>query len=473
MEQQATNHQQEQMNTIITIVLTADNHLGHIISGQHPRKREELRQRLRHAFQQATDFAVGQGVDLFVQVGDLFDTTHPDEQDRSFVAARLAQLKQAGIRVFALGGVHDSPRLTDRLSAEEDAIPAPQMSYARLGALHYFPPGMGPGHSPAGDMHHSEQSGSEYHTLQPVMLDIRGTLVGICGVGVLAGQQGDPLTHVHIESDIERAALSLLLLHAPIEGMTTGASVLDTQAQVSRASIMAQPAFQAVLAGYHHGFKRQSIGRSEVIVAGTTQHIDFSDPDDEPGFVFLGIAADGVRWCRHISVDSLQLRRLVIHAAELWPEREEQADSHRVGAEEMEVGAINQAPTPPTSLVLERLRPLCSENTMVQLRLEGELTRQCYHQLNLNQLRLYGAEHTFALAIDDSGLTFLRDAGGRENWAAYTASGASEVEDRLSPREELIRLADEWIASAEDEQEQKALAATKEELLAALWGGIL
>ena len=94
---------------VITIVLTADNHLGYAGVGQHPRKREERQQRLRHAFQQATDFAIVQGVDLFIQAGDLFDTTAPDERDRSFVAARLAQLKQARVRAFALGGVHDTP----------------------------------------------------------------------------------------------------------------------------------------------------------------------------------------------------------------------------------------------------------------------------------------------------------------------------------------------------------------------------
>src|SRR5438445_12229499 len=100
---------EEQANGVITIVLTADNHLGYAAPGQSPRKREERQQRLRHAFQQATDFAIVQGVDLFIQAGDLFDTTMPDERDRSFVAERLAQLKQAGVQAFALGGVHDTP----------------------------------------------------------------------------------------------------------------------------------------------------------------------------------------------------------------------------------------------------------------------------------------------------------------------------------------------------------------------------
>src|SRR5947209_1519409 len=132
---------QKQESGVITIVLTADNHLGYAASSQHPRKREQRKQQLRHAFQQATDFAIGQGVDLFVQAGDLFDTTNPDEQDRSFVAERLAQLRQAGIRTFAVGGIHDTS-VDAHLSLDTDGSAArtlaPQVSYARLGALHYL-----------------------------------------------------------------------------------------------------------------------------------------------------------------------------------------------------------------------------------------------------------------------------------------------------------------------------------------------
>lgn len=40
--------------------------------------------------------------------------------------------------------------------------------------------------------------------------------------------------------------------------------------------------------------------------------------------------------------------------------------------------------------------------------------------------------------------------------------------ERFSPREELVTLADEWIATANDEQEKNALRSTKEALLAAM-----
>lgn len=431
---------QEETNNVITLVLTADNHLGYSVPGQPPRKREEQRQRQRRAFGQAADFAIGQGVDLFLQAGDLFDTPRPDEQDRSFVAARLAALKQAGMRVFALGGLHDTPVEAHTMLVDA-VVPAPQLSFASLGALHYFPP--------------NDSQPASRRVLQPVIVDVRGVQVALCGLGVAAGQQGDPLARCDTDPELERAAIPLLLLHAPIEGLTDGTSALDMQARVSRSTIASQSAFRFILSGYHHAFTRFTAGHTEVIVAGATQHIHFNDPDSEPGFVFLGIAPDGVRWCRHIATDSVQLRRLVIPVANLWPPATPAA-------------APDDTATDPTARVLEQLRPLCTEDAMVQVRFEGELTRQRYHQLDLNQLRRYGEEHAFALAIDDSAVTFLPDAEALSR-AQAIAFSAADREERLSPRDELIRLADEWIATAEDEQEQQALVATKEELLAALW----
>ncbi len=411
----------EQANEVITLVLTADNHLGYVAPGQGPRKREEHRQRLRQAFEQATDFALGQGVDFFIQAGDLFNSTSPDEQDRSFVATRLAQLRQAGVRAFAVGGTHDTP--SDALATNGKSTPAPQMSYARLGALHYFPsrPGV--------------SAGTE---LEPVLVDVRGVLVGICGQGVLTGQEGDPLAHLHVENKIERAAIPLLILHAPIEGMATEGTGQETRAQVSRASIAQQSAFRYILAGYHHGYRRFQVGTTEVVVAGATQHIDFNDSIADPGFVFLGLAADGVRWCKHIAVDALHYQRLVIPTSEIWPRGQE---------------------TPQTEAILERLRPVCGEDVLVQLRFAGEVARQQYHQLDLNPIRRFGEEHCFALSIDESALTFLP-----EPQAVAVGTG-----ERLSPREELVALADEWIAAAEEEGRQ-SLVHTKEELLAALDG---
>jgi hypothetical protein len=291
----------------------------------------------------------------------------------------------------------------------------------------------------------------ENRQLEPVVFDIRSIRVGICGVSVALGQEGDPLEYLRKPDALDDVAIALLVLHAPIEGLVSVSSSNDIRAQVNRASIANQSIFRHVLAGYHHAYHHVSIGQNDVIIAGTTQHINFDDPDDEPGFVFIGLAADGVRWCEHIAVESLQLRRLVIPARELM-----QNNSPAEQDEEIDI----------TENVLQRLRPLCSEDAMVQLRFEGELTREDYHKLDLNKIRHYGEEHCFALSIDDSALSFLSELE-----IISSADGHTHMvrrEERFSPREELLTMADEWIAAAPDEDERKALLATKEELLIAL-----
>jgi len=107
---------------------------------------------------------------------------------------------------------------------------------------------------------------------------------------------------------------------------------------------------------------------------------------------------------------------------------------------------------------------------MIQLRLVGQITRDQYHQLDLNQIRRYGEEHCFALAIDDSDLAILPIDLSFAKGESVTIEGGSNTPniERLSPREELLTLLDEWLDATNDEYEQKAWRATREELLAAM-----
>ncbi|MBX5451199.1 metallophosphoesterase family protein [Thermogemmatispora sp.] len=452
-EQDAASHSRD----VVTVVFTADNHLG-AAAGQPMRRREERARQLRHAFQQAVDFAIGQGVDLFVQAGDLFDSLNPAEHERSFVAERLVQLRQAGVRTFMVGGLHDTPPLGRALA--EGALPAPQLSFARLGALHYFEPlSLPPRPSAPLAAGVGLGGGQPLIELPPALCEIGQLRVGLCGLSVRAGQEGDPLAYVRPAAEFERAQIRILILHAPIEGLANEPVPAEAQALVSRSTLARQTAFQYILAGYHHAFHHMRLGQCELIVAGPTQHIDFNDPaDTEPGFVFLGLASDGIRWCKHIAVETVRLRRLVVPTSALWPASPAEAHSG-----ETEASSSTDAAGSPTAVILDRLRPLCDQQTMVQLKLEGELTRQQYHQLDLNQIRRYGEQHAFSLAIDDTALTLLPD-----DHEASVAPGPAEATERFSPREELAALADEWIAAASDEQEKKALLVTKEVLLNAL-----
>ncbi|HCI78257.1 MAG TPA: hypothetical protein DHW02_01045 [Ktedonobacter sp.] len=88
--------------------------------------------------------------------------------------------------------------------------------------------------------------------------------------------------------------------------------------------------------------------------------------------------------------------------------------------------------------------------------------------LDLNQIRQYGEQHCFSLAIDDSAVTLLPDH--QEHSELDTTNTTSQERgERFSLRDEIITLADRWIADAEQqEQERKMLRYVKEDVLAAV-----
>ncbi len=165
------------------------------------------------------------------------------------------------------------------------------------------------------------------------------------------------------------------------------------------------------------------------------------------------------------------MRRLLISVQDLW------------------LNEMAMEQTSPTEAILAQLGPFCSapirpandasastfgqagraenEQTMVQLRLVGKLTRHQYHQLDLNCIRRYGEQHCFSLAIDDSDLEIVSVVAADISGSKAQTQESSHQIERLSPREELVALVDEWIAESLDEQEKHALCATKEDLLVA------
>jgi exonuclease SbcD len=56
-------------------------------------------------------------LDLFLITGDVFDRYSPSNTARVFVTDRVRQLREAGIRVFILGGNHDVPRFGSQHTA--------------------------------------------------------------------------------------------------------------------------------------------------------------------------------------------------------------------------------------------------------------------------------------------------------------------------------------------------------------------
>lgn len=419
----------------VRIILTADNHLSAYMPKLSPAKLTERRKRLGLAFRQAVNAAIERQADLFIQAGDLFDSIDPRNKERDFVAEQLQRLQIAGIHVFGVSGNHDTPRQR----TEQGGI-APQSIYARLSGMHFF------------------DSSDE---IRPVLVEVGGMQVALAGLSyhphVPPG--GDPLDHVQIndpEDVLSRAELSILILHSAIEGHAfPGAMEIFAR----RSSLLKLDAFHLVLAGHVHSYDRFSIGDKDVVVCGATELMEFGQRDDKIGFVYLELARHGLSHAEHVPIQPQPRRTLSLRTTELWPRSQpgEECGENSIAQEaEKIVAAQGFSELSVTESIWQKLEPYCSEDAMVRLVLEGPLTREQYHELDLRYLWLQGQQRAFSFEIDESRLSLTNDL-----WQEKIERG-----DRIAPREMLETIALEWMEQTEAPAERLLLGKTYQRVLA-------
>jgi len=454
---------------IVRLVVTADNHLSAYTPRLTPQRLSERRARLRQAFTRVVDEAIARQAHLFIQAGDLFDSTEPRNLEREFVAAQLARLRDAGIHAFAISGNHDTPR-----QRTEHGGYSPQGVYAELGGLHYFP---------------------ESHRILPVSVSVGGLRLAVAGLSSNPGAPpgADPLDGVELDDpdgSLARADLGILVLHAMIEGHGFPG---EDESIVRRASLMRLPGFRLVLAGHVHAYRRFTIGDKVVVVCGPTERMEFGAAERTPGFAYLELSHDGLRHAEHIAIPPQPRHVVTVRTLELWPPRRsaptladsitnpEHADTLPQGLAEMPTSApadvvadvvtpaasgvplADTLPAPgeegshgPTQALIKRLEPACTSEAMVRLRLEGPITPEQYRALDLRQVWITGQRRAFSFEVDETGL-FIQLEGPHD----IVARG-----ERVAPHEMLEQVAREWLERAETAEERALLVKTRERVLA-------
>jgi len=93
----------------ITLLHTADLHLGAGFENYPQSVRERLRENQRVCLAHLVDVAIRQRVDLFVISGDLFDSPSPPPTDRDHVAGCLKRLVRHGVLPVLVTGEADPP----------------------------------------------------------------------------------------------------------------------------------------------------------------------------------------------------------------------------------------------------------------------------------------------------------------------------------------------------------------------------
>jgi exonuclease SbcD len=417
---------------MLRVVLTADNHLSAYSPKLAPAKLVERRKRLGLAFKQTVDTAIERHAHLFVQAGDLFDTVDPRNKERDFVAEQLSRLQSAGIRTFGVSGNHDTPRQR----TEQGGI-APQGIYDRLGGMHFF---------------------DSSDNLEPVLIEVAGLRVAVAGLSYRPNipPGGDPLDQLQIvdpEGVIAQADLGIMILHAAIEGHAFPG---EMETFVRRRSLAGLDGFRVVLAGHVHGYDRFSIGDKAIVVCGATELMEFGQSADTVGFVYLELTRHGLRHAEHVPIIPQPRHVIALRTTELWPVVQRlQKDASPEHAQSIAT-QVDGAPLPSvTEQILQKIELYCTADAMVRLTLEGPITRDQYHELDVRGIWLYGQQRAFSFEVDENRLFLTSDVSPE----------GIERGERVAPRETLETVIQEWMVQAETPETRAILSKTRQRVL--------
>jgi exonuclease SbcD len=422
------------MNDSIRVVLTADNHLSAYTPKLTPAKLAERRRRLAMAFKQTIDAAIACKTHLFIQAGDLFDSTDPRNQERKFVAEQLMRLRSAGIQVFSVSGNHDTPRQ----STEQGGV-APHSIYHQLGAMHYF-------------------GSSDF--LEPVRCNVGGLQLAVAGLSYHPGVPpgGDPLDHVQIvdpDAIVASADLGILILHSAIEGHAFPG---EMETFVRRSSLTHFDGFRVMLVGHVHTFAHFSIADKAVVICGATERMEFGQDEDKTGFVYLELTGSSLRHAEHMPIKPQPRHIVILRTTELWPSHHSNGNvrTELVLEPEKEDAHTSEAPAlSVTERILQQVEPFCTEDAMVRLILEGPITREQYHTLDIRSIWMYGQQRAFSFEVDESHLLLTSEFVHND----------VERGERIAPRDVLETIAQEWMEQADTLDARAILTKTRQRVL--------
>jgi DNA repair exonuclease SbcCD nuclease subunit len=382
---------------MLRLVFTADNHLNRYYAKMAREQLRERRKRIREAWRATVDFAIQHRAHFYLHGGDLFDQPDPSPAELTFVAQQFQRLREAGIHVLCISGNHDMPRAFDGAT--------PVRIYDELRAAHVF-------------MKRAEVEFLEF--------SVEKTRVAIGGLA--PDPRAEPGADVLADVDIQppRADVALLLLHAGVES----ANPPDFQdATLTKARVSALKDVHYFLVGNLHTTKKLVVDHATVIIPGATERYNFGEMDDEPGFYYLELEGkDAVKLTRH-KVEPQKMDRVTVRTTDL-PDDD------------------------PTKYIVETIRAASDRDQLLQLRLEGPLSRDLYHRLKFFDLWQIGNESNFFFDLDKANIE-LRDAN------ALSTTGGQVI----SPAREIERVAQELAANAPDEPTRALIADARDLVL--------
>ena len=326
----------------VQILLTADNHLDPPASMFGSRRFQRRRDHLR-CFEEMIDYAKANRPDFLLLAGDVFDTIRPGNLVRAKVMEELKAVHDLGIRILAVSGDHDTPKV-----AEEGS--SPLAVYGNSGYVHFF------------------QNSTEFSSRK---FTIAGLNVEVGGLSrnPLLGSNDDPVAKaaVHFDGD-----LNILLTHYPVEGFV-GYSRNDPV--VKLASIPSN--CHLVCVGHFHSYQTKELKDTTIIYPGSTERASFQEENEEKGFAWIELDKEGVVSREHVKTSARRFKTIDT----FFPE--------------------DPSPLEVLKRVLDDSK---DPQAAVRLRLRGHVTAEQLSKYRRSELVMHGEEEFFHLVVDESGL---------------------------------------------------------------------
>lgn len=335
---------------MIKILVTADNHLGKYYKKLLPERLQERRKKLRNAFEEVVNFAINEKVDIFIQAGDLFDSSNPRNQDLTFVAREFAKLRKNNIQIYAIGGNHDAPNMI-----ESDSFPI--KIFEEAGLIKTFP----------------SQSTIFYEVFSKDQQNIL-----ISGLSHDPRKKGkiDPIEKIMFSQDFPQNNdfLKILILHYSFEKF---AHPKAQEPQISLGTLYDLP-FDIFILGHLHEKNTYRFGDKHIIIPGSTERFDFGEENLTPGFFLITIEKNKITYT-HQKINTQPMKNIEIKLTEISEKN-------------------------PTDSIIERIVNNSNKDLLLKCKLIGDIPLSLYRSINFNRILEVGNNENFLFDLDTQNL---------------------------------------------------------------------
>jgi len=302
------------------ILHLADTHIGYTAYNKLDENGHNQREMdIYNAFSQVVDLALKKPPDLILHSGDLFDSVRPSNRAISFVIEQLLRLSDQDIPVVIISGNHSTPRLRETGSVFKVLEHIENVHLAYTGRYEIF-----------------EFGNLKVHAL-PHCVDKQ-----VFESELVKMQPDNKFEH------------NIAMLHAGVVGLSVF-KMNEFNEQLASASNL-EKGFDYVALGHYH--EHCEVG-SNVVYAGSTEHLGFGEVGQPKGFVLLDLEKG--RW----EFNELSIRTML--------------DLPTIDCSKLSSGEIESA-------VRHNLDSQDIEKAMVRQRIEG-INRRDYNLLNVASIR--------------------------------------------------------------------------------------